>query len=441
MLKFVVLFAGLLVPALMFGTAPAAAQTLTCSSLSQITESGACTFGNVPVSFSCTPGETATVCNAISNGCTGQVTINNRTGAYAVNSLSCPSPSIAAQTATAVAKQASQVGLTAVQSQLTSIRDAIQSKLPRSMAVPLGFADDDGQALSYTDPKSPRAAANPLYTKAPPPPPAAQSYGLAVWVQTYGDFEERWGTANGIGLGRLSRTGGVIGGIDKTFTGVFDKSDVWVVGVLGADMAGGVDNADSTSSRLSGPSVGGYLIGINGGASVDATFKADFIDLNQTSSTGITTALGLTNYVSAGDLNYKFTLKNWWFEPTVGVSDTVTVWNSASHAFGLTDGNDFRVQGGVRVGTQFPWWRASIEASLTALAYDDVSITGGTLSTVVAGALVPTDQGLVFAQGLGRLTFDWGQDVKGLSSYVEGELRGRPNIIGTGAKLGVRYLW
>jgi hypothetical protein len=276
--------------------------------------------------------------------------------------------------------------------------------------------------------------------KAPPPVPAAQNYGLAAWVQGYGDFEERWGTANGIALGRLSRTGGVIGGIDKTFSGLFTPSDVWVLGILGADLAGGVDNADGSSSRLSGPSVGGYIIGINGGASVDANFKADFIDLNQTSA-GVTTALGLTNYVSAGDLNYTFTRNGWWFEPTVGVSDTVTVWNSASHAFGLTDGNDFRIQGGVRIGTAFQWWRAAVEASLTALAYDDVSITGGTLSTVVGGTMVPTDEGLVFAQGIGRLTFDWSQDVKGLSSYIEGEVRGRPNIIGTGGKLGVRYQW
>jgi hypothetical protein len=65
------------------------------------------------------------------------------------------------------------------------------------------------------------------------------------------------------------------------------------------------------------------------------------------------------------------------------------------------------------------WWRASralpsVEATLTALAYDDVSITGGTLGTSVAGGSplvsVPTDEGKVFGQVIGKLNFDWSKD-------------------------------
>src|ERR1700733_14333246 len=90
MFKFNMLLAGFLAAlfsAFVLSTVPATAQTLTCSSLSQITNSGSCTFGNVSVSFACTPGETTTTCNAISNGCTGSVTINNSTHAFTVNSL------------------------------------------------------------------------------------------------------------------------------------------------------------------------------------------------------------------------------------------------------------------------------------------------------------------------------------------------------------------
>ena len=95
------------------------------------------------------------------------------------------------------------------------------------------------------------------------------------------------------------------------------------------------------------------------------------------------------------------------------------------------------------LGTPFDWGRDSVEATLTALAYDDVSITGGTLVTSVAGAspLVPTDEGKVFGQVTGKLNFDWSKDIKGLSSYVEGEVRGRSGVFGTGARVGVRYSW
>jgi hypothetical protein len=229
------------------------------------------------------------------------------------------------QTVTAVARQASQAGLTTIQSQFTTIRDAIQRGLSRSPgAQPLGYADQDsGQALGYADPKSPRAA-NPLYTKAPPAPPQAPNNGLAVWAQGYGDFEQRWGNVGGFDYGRIARTGGVVGGIDKTFTNVFATSDALVIGVLGGDVTSGINNNDGSSSRVYGPSVGAYAIWVNGGFSIDSTFKADLLDLDQTTA-GVVTPLGLTNYVSALNLYQKYDFKTWWIEPTVGVSDTRTI--------------------------------------------------------------------------------------------------------------------
>jgi hypothetical protein len=133
-------------------------------------------------------------------------------------------------------------------------------------------------------------------------------------------------------------------------------------------------------------------------------------------------------------------------EPTLGVLDTRSIWNSTGHdLIGLTDGNDVRLQAGSRFGTPFDWGRASVEATLTTLVYDDVSITGGTLLTATAGggplAIVPTDEGKVFGQVIGKLNFDWSKDIKGLSSYVEGEVRGRSGVVGTAARFGVRYSW
>jgi hypothetical protein len=78
---------------------------------------------------------------------------------------------------------------------------------------------------------------------------------------------------------------------------------------------------------------------------------------------------------------------------------------------------------------------------LTGLLYDDGSITGGTVATVVGGTLVPTGEGLVFGQGIGRLAFDWSVAVKGLSTYVEGEVRGSSGVFGAAGRFGARYQW
>jgi hypothetical protein len=435
-----------------FGSTPAMAQSVPqCTNaviagiLAQDTSTpmGSCAVGPTTVHYSCSLSPSA-ICTGTVPGCTGNITANS--SGITSNTLSCPgssskSTSVATQTATAVARQASQAGLTAIQSQFTSIRDAIQRGLSRSTgAPPLGYADQDSdQALGYADPKSPRAA-NPLYMKAPPAPPPAPNYGLAVWAQGYGDFEQRWGSVGGLDFGRIARTGGVVGGIDKTFTNVFATFDALVIGVLGGDVTSGINNNDGSSSRLNGPSVGAYVIWVNGGFSIDSTFKADLLDLDQTTA-GIVTPLGLTNYVSALNLYQKYDFKTWWIEPTVGVSDTRTTWNSAGQALGISDGNSFRVQGGARIGTQFLWDKVPVDATLTGLLYDDVSITGGTVATVVGGTLVPTGEGLVFGQGIGRLAFDWSSAVKGLSTYVEGEVRGSSGVFGAGGRLGARYQW
>jgi outer membrane autotransporter protein len=388
--------------------------------------------------------------------------------AIATTTLSCPSGTtlsgtqclsaapvcpLAVQTIATDARVASQVGMTAVQSQLNSIRDTIQRRLQTTPGRPLGYAAEfpdesaglPDRILGYAAAKpSAIAAANPLYTKAPPAA-AAPASGWAIWAQLYGDYEQRRGIVDGFDTGRISRTGGIIGGIDKVFTDGFG-GDALVLGLLSGAMTSHVSNVDNSSSRINGPSVGAYAIWIKGGFSIDSTFKVDFLDIDQASPLTVIPSFGLTNYSAALNLNYKIQFGGWWMEPTLGVLDTRSIWNSIGHdVIGLRDGNDVRLQAGSRFGTPFDWGRASVEATLTALAYDDVSITGGTLVTSVAGGSplvsVPTDEGKVFGQVIGKLNFDWSKDIKGLTSYVEGEVRGRSGVFGTGARVGVRYSW
>ena len=116
--------------------------------------------------------------------------------------------------------------------------------------------------------------------------------------------------------------------------------------------------------------------------------------------TCISTPFGVTNYSWSFNVNRKIEFSGWWMEPTAGLIETRSIWNGAGQAIDLADGNDLRIQAGSRFGNTFEWGRTPVEATLTLLAYDHVSITGGTLlvatSGLGTGIVAPTDEGKVF---------------------------------------------
>ena len=415
-----------------------------------------CVASNGGLTQTCSvPGATAS-CNSVTNTCTLTCNGNSATSTISFSNLVAAAQSAcggggggaaaassaggqALVTSGQVAVQSSRVGVTAVQSQITGIRDRIQQKGTASSR-PLGFAGEP-EAYEPVNPVNSAFAAL-GYTKAPvykaPPPPPAPSVTFATWAQGFGDYETRSITSNGIDFGRTTRTYGGIAGIDATIPHIFSASDAYVIGILGGETVSRISNADGSSTRVSGPSVGIYTVYVNGGFSTDSVTKVDFFNLNSVSALGIGTPLGMNVYTSAYNVNYKIQMNTWWVEPTAGVSYTVNVWDSASHAIGMTDGRQWRGQAGVRTGTSFDWNGARVEPTLTGLLYDDFFISGNTI--VTAGALpgAPTDEGYIFGQLIGKVNFDWG---RGLSSYVEGEVRGREHVFGAAGRVGMRYVF
>jgi hypothetical protein len=360
--------------------------------------------------------------------------------------LGCPgpgpvgSPSLFLQSLGYIGQQVSQVSSTGIQQQIWSIEDRLQRK-PAPASRPIGFAEDDSTgdpvidsafaALGYSgDPRNPKS---PIAVKAPTAQPAQVSY--STWVQGFVDYENRTGTFGGIDIGRNTLIGGGIAAADVTVQHLTSASDAVVFGILTGDLTATIRNADGSTALVRGPSAGVYSAYVNGAFSIDGTLKTDFFALTETEA-GVATPLGLNNYVTTANGNYKQDMGTWWVQPTAGVSYTRTVWNAESTADGFSDGTDVRVQGGARFGSGFDWSGVHVDESLTVLAYDDVIISGGTLAVATGVPMAPTDEGKIFGQVIGKfeaqLTRNW-------SVNVEGEFRGSTDVYGVAGRLGATY--
>jgi hypothetical protein len=282
-----------------------------------------------------------------------------------------------------------------------------------------------------------------------------------------------------VGLNVQSRTGtvGFLAGADFTSRGFFSGNDGLIAGLLtgyvssdltlnqssfSSDQANLLNGSARLSVNLAGPTAGLYATYFNGGFSSDFFLKVDALSLNETFNESLAfTALtaggptnpnvpfsggGSTDLLNAtivGNLNYRFDLyPNFWIEPTVGAQYTNSSYSSSAAQLGLDDGNLVMVQGGARVGTTtLINDRILMTTVVTGLAYDDVLVAGGFIPVAQFNGqnlLVQADQGFVRGRGILALNFDFGQ---GISSFIQGEVRGGAHLFGAGGRAGVRVVW
>lgn len=331
------------------------------------------------------------------------------------------------------------------------------------------------------------------------PIPIAPDSRFGAWVEGYGDFERRTGGTDayvltGLNVGqpfvpiRVSASSetssyGVQMGFDLTTRGVLKPTDGLIAGVLigGAhsDLAlktqatssnfGLVDNGSSQlDARFNGGSVGVYATYFDGPFSTDFMAKADIFNLDATFTDIIAFApnfvdgegtpfygparrlfpysasasVPVINVSLAGNVNYRLPINaKLWLEPTFGVQYTTTMYDSSGVRLGLADGEQVRVQGGARVGHNFLFQSMPTTLTVTGLAYDDVLVAGGYVSTLAfngANTLAKANEGKPRGRGIVALHFDHGD---GVSSFIQGEVRGGEGLFGAGGKAGVRLSW
>ena len=321
---------------------------------------------------------------------------------------------------------------------------------------------------------------------APPPPkayviaPVDTGIHSAVWAYGFGGFENR--TANSqttfhdttqlplpVNVNIVSNTGvwGVVSGADLTFPGLGPRGGTLIAGLLTGYMESNVDllgvSTSATASnpgtstgtahvRLSGPSAGAYATIFQGPISADLTFKADFLNINDSFFqsldccsapvlSGGTASSHVDNFSTVGNFNYRFPLYSAiWIEPTVGFNYTYSLYDSSAQALGLASGYVLRLQEGARVGLDFYCNDIHVTPTIAGLLYDDVVVTGGPIVNgfFVGGDLLPSDEGKLRAQGILTLNVDYRN---GLSSFASATIYGGEDLFGAGGKAGLRYQW
>jgi hypothetical protein len=352
--------------------------------------------------------------------------------------------------------------------------------------------------------EAPVAPAAPMPYKAEPvykaPPIVDTGIHPAVWAHGFGDFQQQTGAfvapgpaASGgqaiggagvpatpmfITLDAKTTIWGFMSGVDLTFRNVAVGGDALIAGLLGGYITSTM-NIDTTSTssnntaalggssatqiRLSGPSAGAYATYFTGPFSTDLTFRADFLNINDSFSdetnyllfngvpnqflpqgplitAGVVTA-SVTNLNVIGNYNYRIPLYGGiWIEPTAGFTYTYSLYDAAAASLGASDGYVLVAQGGARLGIDNFFGPIHVTQTITGLAYDDVKIVGGPIlnGAFIGGPLLNLDEGKIRGEGIYAMNFDYGN---GFSSFVQGIVYGGEDLIGAGGKVGLRYQW
>ncbi len=145
-----------------------------------------------------------------------------------------------------------------------------------------------------------------------------------------------------------------------------------------------------------------------------------------------------SNFVIADTIGYHFAFPSgYWMEPLVGGSYSYSTYGSNAAALGLQDGQNLRLQGGLRLGLTKAYDRGIWTASLTNLAYSDVMIRGFVTNAdgLSAGYLL-ADQGKLRLQSIlsSKISFQ-----NGLSVFLECQGRFGNEYLAYGGRFGTRW--
>ena len=293
--------------------------------------------------------------------------------------------------------------------------------------------------------------------------PVANETPNGVWAAVYGAYERHSNLNPGSdnNATRTEYTGGVVSGIDTYVspTGGGYGAPLIQIGILTgyqstrstfttppAALGDGEYNGAQTDE---GGFVGVYGSYVLNQFAADLLVKLDLFDHTtdpsktcnaaQTQDIPYSGTISETNTNVASNVYYRFYADGpFWIEPTVGFRYSHTSYGEGASAIFLTDGDDLRLQGGVRVGTggffNGYFWTASVLAGI----YDDVFINGYSSDTIPGSGSAKIDEGKVRAicSLFGKI-----YDSQGMTYFAQVDVYGGQDVGGVIGRVGARWQW
>jgi len=284
-----------------------------------------------------------------------------------------------------------------------------------------------------------------------------------VWAAVYGEYERHSNLSPGElnNATRTQYTGGLVSGVDTYVspTGGGYGAPLINIGILGGYQSTRstftVPPAAAALGVVNGAEVDeGGFIGVYGSYflnqfAADLLVKVDLFDHTTDPSQNCNEAqkapiffsgtTSETNVNVASNVYYRFYADDRvWIEPTVGFRYINTSYGDMASALFLTDGEDLRIQGGIRVGTggffNGYFWTASVLGGI----YDDVIVNGYTSNALPGSGSAKIDQGKVRGIGsfFGRL-----YDGQGMNYFAQVDVYGGQDVAGVIGKVGARWEW
>ena len=284
-----------------------------------------------------------------------------------------------------------------------------------------------------------------------------------VWAAVYGAYERHTNLNPGEENNptRTQYTAGVVSGVDTYVspTGGGYGAPLIQLGVLGGYQSTrstfttppGIveDHAFNGAQIDEGGFVGVYGSYVLNQFAADLLVKLDLFDHTtepsatcnaaQTANIPFSGTTSETNTNVASNVYYRFYADGpFWIEPTVGFRYSHTSYGDLASALFLTDGDDLRIQGGVRVGTggffNGYFWTASVLGGI----YDDVIVNGFTSDALPGSGSAKVDQGKVrgICSLYGRL-----YDGRGMNYFAQVDVYGGQDVAGVIGKVGARWEW
>ncbi|MDX6804969.1 autotransporter domain-containing protein [Terrihabitans rhizophilus] len=291
-----------------------------------------------------------------------------------------------------------------------------------------------------------RAERADLPVDGPAPTTTANNVTPGVWAKGFGGWVQNDGEAAGFDTGFDQDIYGMMAGIDTGRESVWSADDAILGGVFAGYLSSDLDfNTGGSSIDYEGFTVGGYASFLKGNFFVDATIKADFLEIEGAGGVFGDLSTDATSIGGTLESGYRFWFNRFFVEPNAVLAYVQTDIDDATVLGGdidfADDAESLRGGVGIRVGGNvYTGMTHTVGVSLVGRAWNEFE--GENQVTIGGeGGFDIVDQGPEDVYGELGGTLSVTSRTTGWSGQVSGSYKFNDEYESASVKGGVRYQW